>query len=331
MTNNLVVAKKERAIIRDSINRFINKLETICKDANPDVVDLEETLELLIETTAELKIKDSEIKTLTQEAQLEAELETANEYREKILTWRFRANRKLRELKKSETNVSIENETRPNFKEAMHIKLPKLNLAKFTGNTADFLTFWSSFETAIHNNKSLDPVDKFNYLKSFLAPEPLKCIEGFSVTASNYEKVIDILKQRYGREDLLVNVHLNKLLNITPLKHSSDIKMLRKIYDDIQINIRSLESLNVSLDSYGSLLSPILLKILPEDLALQFNMEFYGVDYGVKDILSFLSKQLVSRESLMISRQDDCGDSHFSPRAQRLDNQNRRDVFFLPR
>lgn len=83
------------------------------------------------------------------------------------------------------------------MKEKVHIKLPKLDLARFSGNSAEWLSFWSTFETAIHNNDWAGlGWAGLNYLKSFLAPEPLKSIQGFSVIASNYPKAIDILKQR---------------------------------------------------------------------------------------------------------------------------------------
>lgn len=87
---NLVIAKKERAIVRESINKFIAKIETLSKDENPDMLDLEESLELLTETASELKIKDTEIKTLTQEAQLDVEFQATNEYREKIISGIFK-------------------------------------------------------------------------------------------------------------------------------------------------------------------------------------------------------------------------------------------------
>lgn len=97
-------------------------------------------------------------------------------------------------------------------------------------------------------------------MRSFLAANPLKRIEGFAITTDNYLKGVEILKNRYGKENLLINVHMNKLLSIPFLKYSSDIKTPRKFYDEIQTKIRSLESLNISLDTYGCLLCPILLK-----------------------------------------------------------------------
>lgn len=83
---------------------------------------------------------------------------------------------------------------------------------------------------------------------------------------SNYDDAIAMLKERFGREHLVVSSHVTKLLNLTPVQKSSDIVALRHLYEwDIQI--WSLESLGVVSDKYRGLLCPILLQMIPDDLA----------------------------------------------------------------
>ena len=48
------------------------------------------------------------------------------------------------------------------------VKLPKLSIRKFNGDLTLWTTFWDSFESAIHNNRNLSAIDKFNYLNSLL-------------------------------------------------------------------------------------------------------------------------------------------------------------------
>ncbi|GFS45902.1 integrase catalytic domain-containing protein [Trichonephila inaurata madagascariensis] len=64
---------------------------------------------------------------------------------------------------------------------------------------------------------------------------------------------------------------MSKLLNLYPVKDSNNVIGLRKLYDICKIQIRSLETLNVTSGMYGHLLQPILLKLLLEDLLLDFN------------------------------------------------------------
>lgn len=58
-----------------------------------------------------------------------------------------------------------------------------------------------------------------------------------------------------------------------------------------------MESLGVVSETYGSLLCPILLQMIPEDIALDYSHQ-RGVDdeWKVAEIVSFLQKEVQSRE-----------------------------------
>lgn len=75
-------------------------------------------------------------------------------------------------------------------------KLPKLEVKRFKGNVCKWQEFWDSFESSIHQNDCLSDVDKFNYLRGLLEEPAKSCIAGFSLTASNYESAVNILKER---------------------------------------------------------------------------------------------------------------------------------------
>ena len=44
-------------------------------------------------------------------------------------------------------------------------KLPKLKLKTFGGDPLCFQSFWDTFESAVDNDKSLDNITKFTYLR----------------------------------------------------------------------------------------------------------------------------------------------------------------------
>lgn len=62
---------------------------------------------------------------------------------------------------------------------------------------------------------------------------------------------------------------MSKLLNLTPVKKSSDVSALMQLYEDCQI--RSLELLKVVSDTYGGMVCPILLQMMLEDMALEYS------------------------------------------------------------
>ncbi|GFU81945.1 uncharacterized protein TNCV_493311 [Trichonephila clavipes] len=67
----------------------------------------------------------------------------------------------------------------------------------------------------------------------------------FPATAENYPKAIDQLKERFGREDLLVQIYVRELLNLV-MKNAVSGRTktdLATLYDELEGKLRSLESL----------------------------------------------------------------------------------------
>lgn len=70
---------------------------------------------------------------------------------------------------------------------------------------------------------------------------------------------------------------------------------LRRLYDRVETNIRSLNALGVSADTYGGILSPVLIKKLPPELRLIVSREA-GEEWGLASLMKILEKELVARE-----------------------------------
>ena len=62
------------------------------------------------------------------------------------------------------------------------VKLPKLELAKFKGDYTKWQSFIDSFKAAINSSATLSNIDKFNYLRCYVAGDALNTIEGLSLT-----------------------------------------------------------------------------------------------------------------------------------------------------
>ena len=66
------------------------------------------------------------------------------------------------------------------------VKLPKLAIQSFKGELTAWVTFWDSYEVAIHTKSSLSDIEKFTYLRTFLQGPALEAIAGLTLTAANY-------------------------------------------------------------------------------------------------------------------------------------------------
>ena len=61
------------------------------------------------------------------------------------------------------------------------------------------------FSSAIHENDSLNSIDKFNYLKGYLTGTASSKISGLELTSNNYSEAVKLLIDRYGNEKVLIN------------------------------------------------------------------------------------------------------------------------------
>ena len=132
-----------------------------------------------------------------------------------------------------------------------NIKLPKLEISKFSGDPTTWQPFIDSFNAAVNNSRSLSNVEKFNYLRSFMTGDAMHAISGLSLTNNNYDEAMQLLKNRYGNSQVIISAHMNALVK---LPHVDDkLENLRKFYDDVESHIRSLTTLGIDIKSYGTL------------------------------------------------------------------------------
>ncbi|GFY42724.1 DUF1758 domain-containing protein [Trichonephila inaurata madagascariensis] len=195
----------------------------------------------------------------------------------------------------NESNVKANNS-------ALSLSLPKLRIPHFSDDSSTYLEFINSFTNAIDANESLSNVDKFIYLKSFLSGEASKIFSFFALTEDNYKSCLNLLKDRYGRPDHLISCYMNKLLEIEPVKSSFNLKGLRKLHDESEINIRNLDSMGIASGNYRRLLIPIMLKKLPRDLVVDFHRRKDSKNVGdVRELMKFIKFEIESRESVNIA------------------------------
>ena len=127
---------------------------------------------------------------------------------------------------------------------------------------------FGSLESAVHSNVELSEVEKFNYLNSLLERSAREAVSGLALTAANYGKAIETLKERFGCKQLIINKHMDALLQVEAISSSQNTRALRKLLDGVNSHFHSLQSLGVEQDSYSSLLCPVLMGKLPPDLRL---------------------------------------------------------------
>ena len=166
---------------------------------------------------------------------------------------------------------SSKGSVRKDSHQSSNLKLPRIELPKFSGDVLKFQNFRDQFEAAVHDNADLPNVQKFTYLRSVLTGNALQTIEGFEVTGANYQPAVECLKHRYGRRRVVISSLVKSVVQM-------DAKSVvtardRDLYDTLKNRTRALEALGEIPKSHGFILLPIFELKLPFAILEKWELE----------------------------------------------------------
>jgi len=176
------------------------------------------------------------------------------------------------------------------------VKLPKLSLKKFNGDVTRWTPFWDSYESSIHLNPGLSNVDKFVYLNSLLEGPASEAVAGLRITGVNYSKAVSILQRRFGDTDQIISKHMEALLTLEAVASQYNLKALRHLHDQVESQVRGLKALGIVTESYGSLLSPVILSKLPQELRLIVSREVKEGRWHLDELMRLVDVEIKARE-----------------------------------
>ena len=172
------------------------------------------------------------------------------------------------------------------------LKPPQLEITPFSGDILKWQDFWDAFEASIHQ-ASYAPVDKLNYLKSKLKGEALEAISGYQLSNENYAVVVEVLKRRFGNQQLIIDAHYHNLSHITPA--TNQVSKLRQCYDAIERHLRSLEAVGENINHRHFV--AMILEKLPQQVRCQLYMQKpEEQEWTVSSLLKLLGKYISAME-----------------------------------
>ena len=90
---------------------------------------------------------------------------------------------------------------------------------------------------------------------------------------------------------------MDALLKVGAVTSCHEVKALRRLYDLVSSHIRSLKSLGVKSDSYGTLLCPVLLSRLPSEMQLNVSRKVSEADWNLDELMRVIEEEIIPRES----------------------------------
>ncbi|XP_071161119.1 uncharacterized protein [Mytilus edulis] len=187
-------------------------------------------------------------------------------------------------------NVMFQVPSEPRSSKTNYHRLPKLDLSYFNGDILKWQTFWDCFESSIHYNDTLTPIQKFNYLKAQLEGSAAQTVEGFALTNCNYETAVNLLRDRFGQPSKLIHAYMKALMNLPA--PTNDAFSLRSYGDRLESYVRGLGSLGQTPEMYGSLLVPVVLDKLPIEIRKSIAREHGRDNFILQNLRKSITKEI---------------------------------------
>ena len=91
---------------------------------------------------------------------------------------------------------------------------------------------------------------------------------------------------------------MNELLKLKKIVSDKDLAGLRTFFDKIESHTRSLQSLGIESQNYGSLLAPIILERLPHQFKLIISRNLKDEIWDLDKILELINEELRAKRKL---------------------------------
>ncbi|XP_070141617.1 uncharacterized protein [Drosophila kikkawai] len=176
-----------------------------------------------------------------------------------------------------EANSTGINESTVNFGHTTAVKLPRLALPTFDGKYCEYQNFITSFNQVVGHQPSMSKIEKFNQLLNCLRGPALETVRAFQVTADNYTKALDRLKQRYDNPTLVFLDNISSLFAL-PTAAKANGQQLRSLIDNASALYNSLRSLGNETQICQAMLISIVMGKVDQETKRKWNE---SLDYTV--------------------------------------------------
>ena len=128
------------------------------------------------------------------------------------------------------------------------LKLPKITLPTFSDKYSEWTPFFDLFQNTVDCNRSLNDIQKLQYLKTSLKDQPARLLSHLPTTSANYNVALRILKERYDNKRMIIRSHLDAIVKFSPMQHES-ADQLRKLITVFMENSLALTALGEDVDA----------------------------------------------------------------------------------
>ncbi|XP_066602491.1 uncharacterized protein [Prorops nasuta] len=183
--------------------------------------------------------------------------------------------------------------------EINHIRLPVIDLPKFSGDYLEWNNFYETFSSIDHDKVYVSGRDKFHYLKSCLQGEAATVIKSLAITSENYEIAWDTLVARYTDKRMITDTFLDQISQVPTLR-GDNFKVLKEVRDSVTVALNALKTMGYGVDQWDPIIVHSLKNKLDDTLRLAWEM-YLGSSKDYPSFIQFsefLTRHINSLQSL---------------------------------
>lgn len=175
-------------------------------------------------------------------------------------------------------------------------KLPPISIKTFDGKFTEYIPFINLFDSLIHNDGSLDHIQKLYYLRSYLQGEPYDLIKNLTLTSESYSEARKLLKNRYDNKYKIINDHICNVLDLQSIVKSS-ASNLRDFVSSVRQQLAAIKNLDPNIIYWDAILLCILSRKLDGITARAYQLDRDTSQPNLEDFLQYLDKRALALEN----------------------------------
>lgn len=311
---------RKRGAVKGRLTNFINYVEKLDSLSSLQVIELQARLSRMDALYTQFEEIQCEIDVLVDENELAVHSAARTEFEDlfyaniALAQEILNANKPVKNDDNSSSDSYVSGDAEMHARTSTRgIKLPTIQIPKFSGQYEEWLEFHDLFVSLIHEHKAISDIQKFHYLRASLEGAAAQVIKSLEFSARNYQIAWDLLCDRFDNKRILIQNHIQALFALEQNKKES-YQSIRKIIDTFTKNLRALETLGEPTTSWDTLIIYIMSTKLDSRTLREWE-EHKSDLKGIKldDFTSFLKNRADLLETLHMSNNN----TNVSARADR--------------
>lgn len=258
--------KQKRTVVKSQLTRLLSYFESPVAKIITDIQVRQERLRELWDNFDRIQTKIDEI-SFEKDAELARHLEDGEiqrkEFEDSYYTVAGMAKRLIDEyqLAQQRSTINLASDEGDQLRSGRNYevprnrpKLPEIKLPEFNGEYTKWTLYKDSFESTIHNETDLTPMQKHQYLVSVLRGEALRVIQGYKISNDNYQEAWKLFKDTYDNKVIIIETHIDELLQFPTISKDDKADSLRKFSWHIRTHLSSLKSLGQPVDHWDTMI-----------------------------------------------------------------------------